>query len=204
MQLRASELRRVLKRHPDVLLIENDPLSAVSGAPPRTLSEGGSRRWAVVRSTSKFLGPDLRLAAVAGDALTIARVEGRQALGTRWVSTILQRLALALWSDPSSGRLLARAGEVYAHRRRSLLKALAAQGIAAFGHSGFNVWIPVREEAAVVQALSEKGWAVTAGERFRLRTAAAIRVTAATLEPDAAQRFARDLRDALAPVAGLA
>ena len=132
---------------------------------------GETKHWVVIRSTSKFLGPDLRVAAVAGDELTIARVEGRQALGARWVSTILQQLVLALWADPSSGRLLARAADIYAQRRAALLSALAAGGITAYGRSGFNVWIPVRQEAAVVNALAERGWGVMAGERFRLRSA---------------------------------
>jgi DNA-binding transcriptional MocR family regulator len=203
-EARALELRKVLKEHAQVLYVENDPVSAVSGAPPITLANAGTRHWAVVRSTSKFLGPDLRLAGVAGDELTIARVEGRQALGTRWVSTILQQLALALWSDPSSGRLLARATEVYRHRRQALLSALRGHGIDAHGRAGFNVWIPVRDEAPVVQALAECGWAVMAGERFRLRTPPAIRVTVSALEPLDAQRFAGDLQRAMASAARFA
>jgi DNA-binding transcriptional MocR family regulator len=198
---RAADLKRILKKHAGVLLIENDPLSPVSGAAPATLTGAGSRHWAVVRSTSKFLGPDLRVAAVAGDDTTIARVEGRQALGTRWVSTILQRLVLALWSDPSSGRLLARAAEVYGHRRNSLIASLTARGIPARGRSGFNVWIPVRDEAFVVGALAERSWAVMPGERFRLRTPPAIRVTAAALLPADAELLAGDLQLALGAAA---
>jgi DNA-binding transcriptional MocR family regulator len=96
---RAAELARVLKGHRDVLVIENDPGGPVAGAAYETVSHT-ARRWAVVRSVSKFLGPDLRVAVVAGDATTIARVERRQALGVRWVSHLLQRLTLTLWSDP--------------------------------------------------------------------------------------------------------
>jgi DNA-binding transcriptional MocR family regulator len=190
---RASDLRRILRQQPATLLIENDPLGPVAGTPAMSLADAGVAHWVVIRSTSKFLGPDLRLAALTGDARTIARVEGRLALGARWVSTILQRLVLALWSDPSSGRLLARAAEAYAHRRTALLKALAAHGITAAAPSGFNVWIPVRHEAAVVTALAAVGWGVMAGEACRLRSAPGIRVTASALLPPAADRFAADL-----------
>ena len=46
----------------------------MAGAPNNTVV-AGLDRWAVVRSASKTLGPGLRLAVVAGDPTTIARVE---------------------------------------------------------------------------------------------------------------------------------
>ena len=186
---RARELQRVLRGFADVVLIENDYAGPISGAPAATLT-AGARRWAVVRSTSKFLGPDLRVAVMAGDELTISRVQGRQSLGARWVSGILQQLALALWSDPSSGRRLARAADIYAQRRTALVDALAARGIEARGRSGLNVWLPVREESIVTHALAERGWAVAAGERFRIASLPGIRVTTAALVSPETERFA--------------
>jgi DNA-binding transcriptional MocR family regulator len=194
---RAADLRRLLRGFPDVVLIENDYAAPVAGVPFQSLRVDGRLRWVVIRSTSKFLGPDLRVALMAGDDLTVGRVRGRQALGARWVSHVLQQLTVALWSDPSSGRLLARAAEIYMQRRLAALAALRDQGIAARGASGFNIWIPIRDESQVVHALSERGWAVAAGERFRLRTPPAIRVTVSTLQPADAGRFAADLAAAL-------
>jgi DNA-binding transcriptional MocR family regulator len=194
---RASDLSGLLRRRPHAVLVEIDPVGPVSGVPAVTLTESPPERWVSVKSTSKFLGPDLRVAVVAGDALTIARVERRQALGVRWVSHLLQRLTLALWSDPSSGRRLARAADLYAQRRTALIEALAAHEITAHGRSGFNVWIPVREETATAQALAERGWGVAAGERFRIRSAPAIRITTSALAPDDARRFAADFASAL-------
>ena len=196
---RASELKRVLRGFAEMLLIENDYAAPVAGAPFQTLRADSRSRWAVIRSTSKFLGPDLRVALMAGDELTVGRVRGRQALGARWVSHILQQLALTLWSDPSSGRRLARAGEIYTQRRVAALAALREHGIEARGASGFNIWVPLRDEARVVRALAEKGWAVAAGERFRIRSAPGIRVTISTLQPADAGRFAADLAVALRP-----
>jgi DNA-binding transcriptional MocR family regulator len=194
---RAADLSRMLRRRSHVVLIEVDPVGPVSGAPMVTLTDSPPEYWVSVKSTSKFLGPDLRVAVVAGDATTIARVERRQALGVRWVSHLPQRLTLTLWSDPSGGRRLARAADVYTQRRQALIDALAAHEITAYGRSGLNVWIPVREETATVQALAERGWGVAAGERFRLRSAPAIRVTTSALVPDEAQRFAADFAAAL-------
>ena len=196
---RTADLRRVLRRVPDILLIENDYAGPIAGAAMHTLRGPSHNRWAVVRSTSKFLGPDLRVAVMAGDDMTVARVRGRQALGARWVSHVLQQLALALWSDPSSGRRLARAAEIYTQRRNATFAALRAQGIEACGRSGFNLWVPVHDEARVSRALAERGWAVAAGERFRIRAAPGIRVTISTLLPADALRFAADLAEALRP-----
>lgn len=201
---RAMELRRRLRRAPDLLLIEDDHAGPVAGAPIHTLCEASRARWAVVRSVSKFLGPDLRTAFVMGDALTVARVEGRQSLGVRWVSHVLQQIVLALWSDPSSARRLARAAEIYRQRREALLASLRQHGVEARGVSGLNVWIPVREEARTVQALLDRGWAVTAGERFRLQSPPAIRVTTATLGLADAPRLAADISAVLQQRAALA
>jgi DNA-binding transcriptional MocR family regulator len=197
---RASDLGRILRRRPSALLIEMDDSAAVSGSPLVTVT-AGRERWAVVRSTSKWLGPDLRVAVVTGEAITIGRLQRRQAVNVRWVSHLLQRLTLALWSDPSNGRRFARTAEVYAERRTALIDALAEHDIRAHGRSGFNVWIPVREETATVQALADRGWAVAAGERFRLHSPPAIRVTTSALPPSEATRFAADLAVAVRPPA---
>jgi DNA-binding transcriptional MocR family regulator len=194
---RATALRRLLRGRDQVLVVENDPAGPVSGAPAMTVAAGSQPRWAVVRSVSKFLGPDLRLALVAGDALTMARVHGRQALGPRWVSHLLQQIACAAWSDPASGRRLARAADIYALRRSTVIDALAAEGVTVVARSGFNIWIPVAEEVAAVQALARRGWAVAAGEPFRLRSGPGIRVTTSALAVESARPFAAACAEAL-------
>jgi len=192
---RARELRSILATRRELLVIEDDHAGAVAGAPYLSLLDKSRDRWAVVRSVSKSLGPDLRVALLASDPQTHARVEGRQTLGVRWVSHILQRLVVALWRD----RAPARAGRTYTTRRTALLRELATRGIPAHGASGLNVWIPVAEESATVQALLHAGWAVKAGERYRLASPPAIRVTIASLEPADAARFAEDLAAVITP-----
>jgi DNA-binding transcriptional MocR family regulator len=190
---RARALRAVLERHRDVLLVEDDHNGPVSGTPALTLAGPRLTRWAVVRSVSKWLGPDLRLAVLAGDATTVARVEGRQALGAGWVSHILQGMVAALWSAAATDRRLRDAAAAYTRRRRALIQALARHGLAAHGRSGLNVWVSVREEAATVGAMAAAGWAVRAGEPYRIQSPAAVRVTVSALREEDAPKVAAAL-----------
>jgi DNA-binding transcriptional MocR family regulator len=137
-----------------------------------------------------------------GDPLTIGRVEGRQLLGSGWVSHLLQQTAAGLWSSARTRRLLARAERTYAGRRAALVAALAARGIAAFGATGLGVWVPVAEEMPVVQDLLARGWAVSAGERYRFQAPAAIRITTTTLAVADAAEVADAVASALATAGG--
>jgi DNA-binding transcriptional MocR family regulator len=186
---RGRALRAVLASYPEVLVIEDDYVAWVAGAPyvPVHRADG---RWAIVRSVSKVLGPDLRLALVAGDPMTISRIEGRQRLGPGWVSHILQQVAALLLRDEATAKLLTRAGRLYAERRTALVSALAELGIKAAGTSGLGVWVPLADEAAAVRELLAQGWAVSPGERYRFRSAPGIRITTASLDPDEAVRLA--------------
>jgi len=174
---RARELRDALAGRPDLLVIEDDHGGAVAGAAAQTVVGPALDRWAVVRSFSKSLGPDLRLAVMAGDPVTISRVEGRQQLGVGWVSHVLQRLVVALWEDGHVQRLMADAAAAYTARRQALVDALAEHDLRASGRSGLNVWVPVPDEQAALRRLLDAGWAASAGERFRLRSEPAIRLS---------------------------
>jgi DNA-binding transcriptional MocR family regulator len=197
---RADDLAAVLRRHPDVLVIEDDHAFEITEQPGLSVCETRKVGWVQLRSVSKSLGPDLRLAIAAGDETTIARMEGRRLVGLGWVSHLLQRLVTALWSDPATSRTLTRAAAAYTERRELLRSLLQERGISSHGRSGLNVWIPVTHEDAVVNRLLESGWGVLAGERFRIAGERAIRVTTSTMDAAEAERFAADLAAAIAPV----
>jgi DNA-binding transcriptional MocR family regulator len=197
---RAGDLRAVLAVHPDVVVIEDDYVAAVAGAPYASLHEFSSR-WAVIRSVSKVLGPDLRVAPMAGDPLTVSQVEGRQLLGSGWVSHLLQQTTARVWADAATGELLSRAAASYAERRAALVGQLGGVGIAARGRSGLGVWVPLAEEIGTVQQLLDRGWAVSPGERFRFRTGPGIRITTASLGPEEAARLAAALGDVVGTTA---
>lgn len=196
---RVRSLRKIFDTYGSVLVIEDDHAGPVAGVPALTVCHRKKERWAVVRSVSKSLGPDLRLAVLAGDATTVARVEGRQSLGAGWVSHILQGLVEALWLDPATTDQLRVAAETYTRRREALIVALKQHGIPAYGRSGLNVWIPVPEEVGVVTSLATAGWAARGGERYRLKSPPAIRVSIATLQPAEAVQLAADLARSLRP-----
>ena len=191
---RGGDLRAVLADHPDVLMIEDDYVSRVAGARYVAL-HNSSGRWVVVRSLSKWLGPDLRVALVAGDELTVSRIEGRQRLGPGWVSHLLQQVATLLLRDRATASLLERAERTYAERRDVLVEALATHGIGAAGDSGLGVWVPLVDEAAAVRELLGQRWAVAPGERYRFRTPPGLRITTAALEPADGERLADAIAD---------
>src|SRR5919109_697463 len=186
---RTKELGAVLDGYEHVLVIEDDHGGLIAREPAHSAASG-RKRWATVRSASKALGADFRLAVMAGDPATIARVEGRQLLGTGWVSHVLQELVADLWTDPAVQERIEGAATIYAARRAQLREALAERGIVGYGASGLNVWIQVTEEAATVAGMLQRGWAVTAGERWRLRGGPAIRITISTLREDESETVA--------------
>ena len=117
---RAEELRAVLAGHPAVLVLEDDHAFDITERPCHSLCEPGRARWAHLRSVSKSLGPDLRLALMAGDATTVARVEGRRLLAAGWVSHLLQRLVVRIWTDPGEAARAQRVAATYTLRREAL------------------------------------------------------------------------------------
>ncbi|MEU9183613.1 aminotransferase class I/II-fold pyridoxal phosphate-dependent enzyme [Streptomyces sp. NPDC048484] len=193
---RARALRAVLGEYPETLLVEDDHGHRIVDLPLHPLA-GVTRHWAFVRSVAKAYGPDLRLAVLTGDDVTMDRVQGRQRLGPGWVSRVLQRAVVRLWS---SGAVDTRAvSSAYGRRRDALIAALAERGIEAYGRSGMNVWVPVPDETGAVARLLHSGWAVAPGARFRMSAPPGLRITVSTLDPGEAGRVAEAIASAVGP-----
>ncbi|MER6330379.1 aminotransferase class I/II-fold pyridoxal phosphate-dependent enzyme [Streptomyces sp. NPDC001034] len=193
---RAKALRAVLREHPNALLIEDDHGHGIVDLPPHPLA-GATRHWAFLRSAAKTYGPDLRLAVLAGDPVTVDRVRGRLRLGPGWVSLLLQRAVAHLWAGGAVDR--AAVAESYRSRRQPLIDALAARGVEAHGRSGMNLWIPVPDETTTVARLLQSGWGVAPGARFRLTSPPAIRVTVSQLTPADIEPLAEAIGAAVRP-----
>ncbi|MFD4528336.1 aminotransferase class I/II-fold pyridoxal phosphate-dependent enzyme [Streptomyces sp. NPDC058470] len=193
---RARALRSVLKKYPHALLVEDDHGHRIVDLPLHPLA-GTTHHWALVRSVAKAYGPDLRLAVLTGDPVTVDRVHGRQRLGPGWVSHLLQRAVVQLWT---SGAVDVRAvAASYERRRDALIGALEERGVAARGRSGMNVWVPVPDETGAVARLLHAGWAVAPGARFRVSASPGLRITVSTLTPGDIEPLADAVASAVAP-----
>lgn len=195
---RAAELGDLLTGYPHVLVIEDDHFSAVSRRPFHRVTPPTTQHWALVRSVAKFLGPDIRVAAVSSDPTTAELLGTRLRPGATWVSHLLQQVAAELLAAPDTPELFRRARDAYSHRTDLLRDALAAVGIdTPFPTDGLNVWIPVpRDPAPVVAALRDAGWSVRDGSSFRTRTGDGrhgIRATASRITAREARAFAADV-----------
>ncbi|MFI7641560.1 aminotransferase class I/II-fold pyridoxal phosphate-dependent enzyme [Nonomuraea sp. NPDC049400] len=193
---RAHVLREVLAAYPEVLLMEDDHGSGFVDLPLHPLA-GVTRRWVFMRSTAKAFGPDLRVALITGDPVTLGRLRGRQRLAAGWVSHLLQRAVAYLWRTDAVDT--AEVAASYGRRRDGLVAALAARGIHAHGRSGLNVWVPVADETTAITRLLARGWAAAPGARNRIGTPPALRVTVSPLRADEVELLADDLAHAVRP-----
>lgn len=193
---RAGEIRELLIQYPQVLVIVDDHFSFLSTCGYYHVIPPTTRHWALIRSTSKFLGPDLRLAFVASDSETAMRLRQRLNAGTNWVSHILQDLVLATLQSEELQASIRQAKEIYHSRRKHFLKALAGCGIEiSTRHDGLNIWIPLQGQSApLVMQLAQRGWLVRGGEAFGLSGKYnGLRITVSDLEEETAGTFAETL-----------
>ncbi|GAA2027482.1 aminotransferase class I/II-fold pyridoxal phosphate-dependent enzyme [Yaniella flava] len=195
---RAKALAGLLTQYPHVLVIEDDHFWQLSGHAYRSIIPDGHPRWALIRSVSKSLGPDLRVGIVGSDPLTATRLGAHIRSGAMWVSHLLQRLTYLLTTNPETPAQLEHASAEYSRANSSLIMALADQHITAVAADGVNVWINVRTLATpIVSALAERGWLVRDGAEFSLDSnddaVHHIRVTIHQLTEGQLERFVSDL-----------
>lgn len=194
---RAADLRTELARHPYVLVIEDDHFSMLSRRPYHSLIGPEHRRWALVRSVSKFLGPDMCLAVTASDPSTADRLAMRLTPGTTWVSHLLQRLVHVLVTDAAVMRGVADAGAHYAARNDAFAALLTERGLPVGAGDGLSLWVALPAPArAVSEQLMRRGWLARSGDDFVLADLDAsrrLRLTVHDLDETDAAQLADDL-----------
>ena len=193
---RAKELRTILANYPNVVVMEDDHFSLLAQTEHHSVIPESTHHWALFRSVSKGLGPDLRMAFVAADKESIKRISTRLAPGMSWVSRVLQSFVYTCLTQQEFQQHLAQAKQNCAERREVLIKALNEQGLTVNKViDGLNVWLPVGKACTTAAyELSRKGWLVRPGDSFDIdQSSQAIRVSVQNLEPDTAEQFAKDV-----------
>ncbi|WP_420751340.1 aminotransferase class I/II-fold pyridoxal phosphate-dependent enzyme [Rhodococcus sp. O3] len=199
---RAAELQAALADHPHVLIIEDDHFSLLSQVRYHSIISRAHQRWALVRSVSKFLGPDLRVALVASDPGTAERFATQISGGTKWVSHLLQRIVHALLTDEEVQERIHATAVHYHQKNTHFVELLRDREITATSGDGLNVWVNAGTDSyAVAGQLMRRGWIVRTGDSFALGTesgAERLRLTVHELDTGAAEVLADALAKATA------
>ena len=192
---RAREWQQALEGRAETLLILDDHWGPLSNA-PLTLSE--APQWIYVLSTSKMLGPDLRVALACGSPRLLQRMQQQQLLGPRWVSWLLQRTAALLWKRLDEEGGLQHIRDQYQQRRQHLLNALHERGVETpFQGEGLHLWLPVPQESYALQCLASAGWAAQSGTPFQSAKTSAIRISLGNLSsPEDIEALADSIKEA--------
>lgn len=197
---RAIALRDVLADYPQVLVIEDDHFSLLSRAPYATIISDDRRRWALVRSVSKALGPDMRVALVASDTETAERLATRISGGITWISHLLQRLTHAMLTAPETTAQIQAASEHYFDRNTVFIEHLRKVGLDSVSRDGLNVWVDTGSVSTEVLAhLMRRGWIARDGAVFALAGDhhQHLRLTVHRLTDSEMHRLAADLAEAI-------
>lgn len=194
---RARALRRVLAKYPQVFVIVDDHFALLSNSDFHSIIPPSTLHWALIRSVSKVLGPDLRVAVVASDPQTSSRLRLRLACGTNWVSHLLQDIVHACLTSPKLAKEFDKAKADYSHKRHLLHGALARHGIPLTPDAdGLNIWIPLRQDSQpLCFALARKGWLVRGGEVFSVgEQSHGVRITISDLSDELSEALAVEIR----------
>ncbi|TNB52980.1 transcriptional regulator PtsJ [Salmonella bongori] len=196
---RAATLQNILARYPQVLVIVDDHFALLSSSSWQPVIAQTTLHWAVIRSVSKTLGPDLRLAVVASDSVTSAKLRLRLNAGSQWVSHLLQDLVCACLTDPDYQHRLAQTRQFYAARQQKFASALLQHGIAISPGDGLNAWLPLEAHSqATAFTLAKAGWLVREGEAFGVSGPShGLRITLSTLSDSEINTLAADIYQAL-------
>ncbi len=196
---RATELRAVMAEHPYVLVIEDDHFSLLSQQPHRSIVGPRHRRWALVRSVSKFLGPDSCVALVASDQHTADRLALRLRPGTTWVSHLLQRLVHTQLADAQVLDSIRETGRHYAARNAAFADLISTAGLPTRAGDGLSVWVDTGASSSeTIAQLMRRGWLARSGGEFELaadpeRPSHRIRLTVHHLTETEQAALARDV-----------
>jgi DNA-binding transcriptional MocR family regulator len=172
---RLAQLASLLE-NTNTLIVEDDGLGDIAARPAISLGSLIPERTVHIRTYSKSLGPDLRLAVLSAPATWIDQIQAYRNFGASWTSRVMQDAAAWMLRDAATMEMVAKAREVYAQRRRTLIAALAQWQIHLPDLDGLCLWVPVPSEQYALVTLAAHGFAVFPGSRFTLDRSSHIRI----------------------------
>ena len=176
---RRTALAAVMADHPQALTVEDDQFADGSLTRPGSLlnDDLAGDRVIYVRSFSKLLAPDLRVAVAAARPRLRALLAECKSFADGWTSRLLQRtLAFAL-TNPDLPGLVSHAANQYSQRRAQAAIAInsileAHGGSTWCGPDGLNLWVCLPQNAdatEVAERSAAAGVRIALGEPFFLR-----------------------------------
>jgi GntR family transcriptional regulator / MocR family aminotransferase len=204
---RAAALGEVLAAHRDVIAIEDDQFAGVCYSRPGSLlaDQRVESRVIYVRSFSKSIGPDLRIAVAAARPQLRELLAEAKSFADGWTSRLLQKTLAGVLSDDETYAQLDLARDSYRERRRSAADVVNAVlgphgGGTWCGSDGLNLWVhlPAGVDARdAVERAAAEGVRVAEGEPFFLRPghSGVVRLNAGSVPAEAAVKAARALAD---------
>ncbi|MBZ9798382.1 aminotransferase class I/II-fold pyridoxal phosphate-dependent enzyme [Mesorhizobium sp. ES1-4] len=183
----------------NVLIIEDDGVGDISGAPRISLGRRFPDRVIHILSYSKTHGPDLRLAVLSSSATIVEQIQSYRSFSAGWTSRILQAAAVWLLQDAATIDHAERARDIYRRRRVRLADELAKRDVVIDAGHGLSVLIPVASESYALVTLAAHGIAVHAGAKFSTQRTSAIRVATSILREEHVERVADSIALATGP-----
>jgi GntR family transcriptional regulator/MocR family aminotransferase len=173
---RLSELSDVLKAHPHAIVVEDDQVAGIAATKPGTLLSIPEleNRVLHVRSFSKSIAPDLRMAAAVARPFIREPLSEAKTFADGWSSRLLQRVLAKTLQTDALNVVLRKACDAYRDRRQSACAALnqivAPRGGGCWsGSDGVNVWVrlpPGVDSKHIQERSAAAGVRIADGEPF--------------------------------------
>ncbi len=175
---RLNELADVLAAHPRAMVVEDDQMAGIATTRPGSLLSfpGLENRVLHVRSFSKSIAPDLRMAVGVARPLLLEPLADAKSFADGWSSRLLQRVLAKTLRDEEVFAALGRARDAYRNRRQrastAMNRVLSQVGGGAWsGPDGVNVWVhlpPGVDAKDVLERSAAGGVRLADGEPFFL------------------------------------
>jgi GntR family transcriptional regulator/MocR family aminotransferase len=205
---RRSQLADVLVGYPRVMILEDDQVAEVAATLPGSLLSDPrlSDRVLYVRSFSKAIAPDMRIALIAASPTLLDRLAEAKSFSDGWTSRLIQHALACVFADPELESALRKARLAYAERRRMASEAanrllVSAGGATWAGTDGVNIWIHLpqgSDSREVIERAAAGGLRIADGEPFYLAPGHrnVLRLNAGSVSSEMAARAGAILGDA--------